>query len=213
MLALLDMSQRERISYHIDSLEWRSWFNPEFLFSDKGIRLDEVSVDVQKAVMGILRCTLSTEGYTKAVGAMRINGFLGCLVGAPRVCNEFSYNLALFGKPLATAPWGFSFYGHHLCLNVLLYRNQIVVSPCFTGAEPNFIDDPSHPHAGTRISHDEEVLGLRLMQSLSFPLQAEAQVYKLLRDPSMPHGHWIHDDQRHLCGAYRDNRVMPYEGI
>ena len=22
-----------------------------------------------------------------------------------------------------------------------------------------------------------------------------------------------HDDQRHLCGAYRDNRVVPYEGV
>lgn len=24
---------------------------------------------------------------------------------------------------------------------------------------------------------------------------------------------WNRDDQRHLCGAYRDNRIVPYEGI
>lgn len=29
----------------------------------------------------------------------------------------------------------------------------------------------------------------------------------------MPRGRWNHDDQRHLCGAYRDNRVVPYEGL
>ncbi|KAJ4348202.1 uncharacterized protein N0V89_009574 [Didymosphaeria variabile] len=29
----------------------------------------------------------------------------------------------------------------------------------------------------------------------------------------MPHGRWNHDDQRHLCGAHRDNRVVPYEGV
>ena len=29
----------------------------------------------------------------------------------------------------------------------------------------------------------------------------------------MPHGRWNHDDQRHLCGAYRDNRIVPYEGV
>ncbi len=29
----------------------------------------------------------------------------------------------------------------------------------------------------------------------------------------MPKGRWNHDDQRHLCGAYRDNRTVPYEGI
>ncbi|CAJ0552493.1 Ff.00g005710.m01.CDS01 [Fusarium sp. VM40] len=29
----------------------------------------------------------------------------------------------------------------------------------------------------------------------------------------MPNGPWNHPDQRHLCGAYRDNSVVPYEGI
>ncbi|KAF5137979.1 hypothetical protein E5D57_001758 [Metarhizium anisopliae] len=29
----------------------------------------------------------------------------------------------------------------------------------------------------------------------------------------MPYGRWNHDDQRHLCGAYRDNRIVRYEGV
>jgi hypothetical protein len=213
LLSLLDESQRQRVVHHIDSPEWRSWSNPEFLLSDKGIRLDEVDPDVRDAALKLLEHTLSPEGYQKALGAMRINGFLGRLVNAPRICNEFSYNLAIFGTPSATSPWGFSFYGHHLCLNILLYRDQIVISPCFTGAEPNIIDDPHDPYASTRILQREERLGLQLMQSLPSQLQASAQIYKLLHDPSMPHGRWNHDDQRHLCGAYRDNRVVPYEGV
>lgn len=213
LLSLLDESQKQHIVHHIDSPEWRSWSNPEFLLSDKGIRLDEVTSDIRGAALKLLEHTLSPEGYQKALGAMRINGFLGRLVNAPRICNEFSYNLALFGTPSATSPWGFSFYGHHLCLNILLYRNQIVISPCFTGAEPNVIDDPHDPYTGARILQREERLGLELMQSLPSQLQANAQVYKLLHDPSMPHGRWNHDDQRHLCGAYRDNRVVPYEGV
>lgn len=161
--------------------------------------------------MAVLRATLSPEGYEKAVGAMRINGFLGELVKAPRVCNEYSYNFALFGTPSMDRPWGFSFYGHHLCLNVFLYRSQIVISPWFTGAEPNMIDEGTF--AGTRILQEEEKLGLKLMQNLSAEKQEMAQVYKLMKDPAMPKGRWNHDDQRHLCGAYRDNRVVPYEGI
>jgi hypothetical protein len=211
LLAQLTPAQRELVSYHIDSPEWRSWSNPEFLLSDKGIRLDEVTPTVREAALALLRATLSPEGYAKALSAMRINGFLGELVNAPRVCNEFSYNLALFGVPSATSPWGFSFYGHHLCLNVFLYRTQVVLSPWFTGAEPNLID--SGRHAGTRILQAEEALGLRLMQSLPGEQQRAAQVYALLRDPAMPRGRWNHDDQRHLCGAYRDNRVVPYEGV
>lgn len=211
LLSQLNPAQLALVQYHIDSPEWRSWSNPEFLLSSKGIRLDELTPSVRASVLAVLEATLSPEGYAKAVGAMRINGFLGELVEAPRVCNEFSYNFVLFGRPSVSGAWGFSFYGHHLCLNVFLHRTQAVISPWFTGAEPNLID--SGPHRGTRILEEEERLGLRLMQSLPPAARARAQVYKLLRDPAMPHGRWNHDDQRHLCGAYRDNRVVPYEGV
>lgn len=209
--ATLDDKQQQQLHYHIDSPEWRTWSNPEFLLSDKGLRLDEVSTGTRDAVMKVLQATLSPEGYDKAVKAMRINHFLGELVESPRVMNEFSYNFVIFGRPSTARPWGWSFYGHHLCLNVFLYRGQLVASPWFTGAEPNEID--SGPHAGTRILQVEESLGLQLMQSLSPPLREDARVYKQMHDPAMPPGRWNRDDQRHLCGAYRDNRVVPYEGI
>jgi hypothetical protein len=208
----MNEQQREASHYHIDSPEWRTWSNPEFLLSPKGIRLDEVDKELRSTTMGVLQAALSPEGYRKAVAAMRINGFLGELVEAPTVMNEFSYNFVLFGSgPSVSEPWGFAFYGHHLCLNAFFYRRQMVLSPWFTGAEPNIIDDG--PYRGTRILEQEEILGLKLMQSLPEDVQKKAQVYKQMRDPLMPHGRWNHDDQRHLCGAYRDNRVVPYEGV
>ncbi|KAI0173434.1 hypothetical protein GGR52DRAFT_387379 [Hypoxylon sp. FL1284] len=211
LVSQLTPAQAAKTLLHVDSPEWRSWSNPEFLLSDKGIRLDEVPAPVRDAALALLRATLSPEGYAKAIGAMRVNHFLGELVNAPKVMNEHSYNLALFGAPSETAPWGFSFYGHHLCLSVFLHRTQIVVSPWFTGAEPNVID--AGPHKGTRILHEEERLGLELMQGLAPGLQAQARVYADMKDASMPRGRWNHDDQRHLLGAYRDNRVVPYEGV
>lgn len=51
------------------------------------------------------------------------------------------------------------------------------------------------------------------MKSLSPVLQQKAQIYKEMHDPAMPEGRWDRDDQRHLCGAFRDNRIVPYEGI
>ncbi|KAI9372459.1 hypothetical protein BJX61DRAFT_542691 [Aspergillus egyptiacus] len=211
LLSLLTPAQTSTLCYHIDSPEWRTWSNPEFLLSDKGLRLDEVSPSIRTAILAILQTTLSPEGYDKAVKAMRINHFLGELVESPRVMNEFSYNFVLFGTPSASTPWGWSFYGHHLCLNIFLYRSQIIASPWFTGAEPNEID--SGPHAGTRILHVEESLALNLMQSLPRNLQQQAQIYTQMKDPAMPPGRWNRDDQRHLCGAYRDNRIVPYEGV
>lgn len=208
---LLDADQAKRVKYHVDAPEWRTWSNPEFLLSDKGVRLDEISPELRDKILLVLKATLSPEGYQKALGAMRVNGFLGDLVKSPAVMNEFSYNFVLFGEPSVTRPWGYALYGHHLCLNIFFYKSQIVISPWFTGAEPNLIDEGKY--SGTRILEEEEKLGLQLMQSLPADKQSRAQIYKLLRDPAMPHGRWNHDDQRHLCGAYRDNRVVPYEGI
>ncbi|RAH56046.1 hypothetical protein BO85DRAFT_423815 [Aspergillus piperis CBS 112811] len=211
VLSLADDKQRQALSYHIDSPEWRTWSNPEFLLAHKGLRLDEIDNKLRDAIMNVLKTTLSPEGYDKAVKAMRINHFLGELVESPKVMNEFSYNFVLFGRPSTTRPWGWSFYGHHLCLNIFLYKNQIVASPWFTGAEPNEIDDG--PYSGTRIMQIEEEIGLRLMQSLTPDLQRKARVFEQMHDPAMPPGRWNRDDQRHLCGAYRDNRVVPNEGI
>ena len=211
VLAKLDATQLKTVSYHVDSHEWRSWSNPEFLLSDKGIRLDELSEDVRSSILNVLKLTLSSEGYDKAISAMRVNHFLGELVESPAVMNEYSYNFVVFGKPSIDRPWGYSLYGHHLCLNIFFYRQQIFISPWFVGAEPNMID--SGPYAGTSILTREADCGLQLMQSLDESLQKQAQIYKLMHDPAMPAGRWNQDDQRHLCGAYRDNRVVPYEGI
>ncbi|KAL1898465.1 hypothetical protein Sste5346_003368 [Sporothrix stenoceras] len=211
VVSLLSAEQKKATLYHIDAPEWRTWSNPEFLLSNKGIRLDEISSELREATLKVLAASLSPEGYDKAITAMRINGFLGELVESPKVMNEFSYNFALFGTPSTTAPWGFSFYGHHLCLNIFFYKTQMVLSPWFTGAEPNLID--AGPYKGSRILTVEEAVGLELMQGLEPEVQAKAQIYKQMRDPGMPHGRWNHDDQRHLCGAYRDNRVVPYEGV
>jgi hypothetical protein len=90
------------------------------------------------------------------------------------------------------------------------------ISPTFTGAEPNVIDE--NEHSGTELLRQEGILGLELMQSLPVSSQKQAQTYKHLRDPSMlqtgdlKSDRWNHDDQRHLCGAFRDNRIVPNEG-
>lgn len=57
------------------------------------------------------------------------------------------------------------------------------------------------------------------MQSLTTDQQSTAQIYKNLHDDVMRQtgdlttDRWNKDDQRHLCGAFRDNRVVPYEGV
>ncbi|KAJ5666804.1 hypothetical protein N7462_011213 [Penicillium macrosclerotiorum] len=49
--------------------------------------------------------------------------------------------------------------------------------------------------------------------SLEPSLQMAAQRYQHLHDAAMPPGMWNPADQRHMAGAFQDNRVIPYEGI
>lgn len=150
---------------------------------------------------------------------MRINHFLGELVQLPQIMNKYSYNFLFFGTPSTSpsSPWGWLLYGHHLCLSVFFKGPQIIISPTFTGAEPNIIDEGEW--AGTAILHKEGDLGLNLMQSLAPAQQKQVQIFEKLKDEKMGTtgdlltDRWNKDDQRHLCGAFRDNRTVPYEGL
>jgi hypothetical protein len=212
----LSPDEKKQVTYPLDSREWRAWSNPEFLLRPFGLRLEEVSEDIALSVLKVMKATFSPQGYDKAIAAMRINHFLGDLCHMTKVMNKYSYNFLLFGTPSITEAWGWSLYGHHLCLNVFLKGSQIVISPTFTGAEPNVID--SGEFAGTQILDSEGTLGLRLMQSLPDSEKKKVQLFQHMYDPAMnPTGdltkdRWNPDDQRHLCGAFRDNRIVPYEG-
>ncbi|KAL1867228.1 hypothetical protein Plec18167_008769 [Paecilomyces lecythidis] len=217
LLSKLSPEQKSKLQYPVNAKEWRAWSNPEFLLRPFGLRLEEQDESIARAILAVLEASLSPEGYQKALGAMRINHFLGEVCEIPKIMNKYSYNFLLFGTPSTTEAWGWNMYGHHLCLNVFLKGSQIVISPTFTGAEPNVVDDGEF--YGTQILHAEGDIGLKLMQSLSETQQKRAQIFKKLRDPAMEQAgdltvdRWNRDDQRHLCGAFRDNRIVPYEGI
>jgi hypothetical protein len=180
--------------------------------------------------LSVVEASLSPEGYQKALSAMRVNHFLGEVVKLPNIMNKYSYNFLLFGTPSTSPsqPWGWLLYGHHLCIACFFKGPQVILSPSFTGAEPNIID--SGEWKGTEILHKEAILGLSLMQSLSTEQQQTAQIFKKLRDEDMKQVYgnsnndeskrdelitdtWGPDDQRHRCGAFRDNRIVPYEGV
>ena len=209
LMATLDPAGRARIGYPVDAHEWRSWANPEFLQHDTGLRLDEVGTDTREAALALVAATLSPAGYELARTAMTINGYLGEIVGLPRLMNEFSYNLAIYGEPSVTQPWGWHLFGHHLAINALVIGPRLVVSPVFFGAEPNTTGDgdPAGPF-GRRIE-----LARATMAALPAELRDRAITYERLVDPAMPQGRLHPGDERTLAGCFQDNRVIPHEGL
>jgi len=211
LLARVSPELRARMSFPVDSAMWRNWQNTEMYFEDYGLRLEEVSPELREAVMAVVRASLSEEGYNRSRDVMRLNRFLGDLVGAPAVLGEWSFNFCLFGTPSASEPWGWQLFGHHLCLNCFILGTQMVLSPAFWGAEPSYAD--VGPFAGTRLFEDEERAGLALIRSLDESQRARAIVAHSMVGGDLPEGRRHFADNLHLGGAHHDNRIIPYEGI
>jgi hypothetical protein len=211
LLMRLTGAERGRMCYPVDSRVWQQWQNTENHVEDYGLRLDETTDDVREAVMGVLRASLSQKGYEVSRNVMRLNRFLGDLVGGSAILGEWSYIFCLFGSPSMTDPWGWQLFGHHLSLNCLVIGGHMVLTPAFLGAEPAYAD--SGPFAGISLFEDEERLGLSLMRSLSKGQQRTAMVAHAMMGGDLPPGRWHFADHLHLGGAHQDNRIVPFEGL
>ncbi|TAQ90142.1 hypothetical protein B7494_g1563 [Chlorociboria aeruginascens] len=211
LLGVLSGEQRKEIAFEsVEVDDFRLWSNPELYINPGGLRLDECSSEIQTRIHDVLKASFSSEGYEKVYGCCITNDFLGHLVNGKGVLNEHSYNFRLFGTPSLTQPWGYSFFGHHLCLTVLFSGKRMVIGPTFLGAEPDRVDEG--PYKGLRLFQEEEMVSLRLMQSLPRELQEKATLSKGMDGKSLAGDRWNPFDERHLGGARQDNRVLPYEG-
>lgn len=210
LLSTVTPSERAKLVRPLTSVERRRWANPEIYIFRHGLRLDEVNAETRTAIFDFLKTTMSEIGYTKLRDCMYMNAFLGTLVAAPRIMNEYSYNFTLFGDPSLTEPWGWQLHGHHVVMNCQIIGAQMVMTPCFWGAEPNEVDHG--PRRGLKLFVDEESLAVQLFEVLSPELRERVVLFPSAYDPAVPPGRLVPNDHLHLCGLSQDNRIIPYEG-
>jgi hypothetical protein len=208
VLELLDDDETARFRHDLDAPQWRAWSNPEFVFHRVGLRLEDLAEEKASAVLNLVRASLSPEGFARVKEAMELNAFLGNLVALPAVMNARSYWVALFGEPSTDGPWGWQLFGHHVALNFVTVGGRDVIAPLFLGAEPALTDGSRPPLFATR-----EERAIALASSLTPAQRERAVVFASVLDPSMPPDRLHPADERHVAGAFRDNRVVPYEGI
>jgi Protein of unknown function (DUF3500) len=211
LIAAVADDDRDRLSFPVDAPEWQTWANPEFMQFDTGLRLEFQPEAVQQAALELVRASLSPEGFELVHQMMLINGYLGRVVDLETILNEFSYNIALYGEPHSTEPWGWQLFGHHAAVNCLVVEGRMSVGPVFLGAEPDQIDEG--PHAGGEPFADRVDLALELMAALTPEQRAAAIAFEDMVDAAMPEGRVHPGDERHLAGAFQDNRVIPLEGV
>ncbi|SDS10752.1 DUF3500 domain-containing protein [Microterricola viridarii] len=211
LLAGLSARQRADIGYPLRASQWRSWANPEFLQHDTGLRLEDLDQVSRHRALELVRASLSEQGFESVKTLMWVNGYLGETIDLANVMNDASYNVAIYGTPSTSEPWGWQLFGHHLALNCVVDGERMTVSPAFLGAEPSLIlESPIGPVDvfGARIAHARA-----LMAGLTPAEQAEVLSYPEMVDPAMPLGRLHPGDERHLGGCFQDNRIVPFEGI
>ena len=211
LLAQLSPEQRKAACLPLESRERELWQNSIARYENFGLRLDEVPAVLREAAMAVVRASLSTAGYENTRNLMKLNAFLGELVGAPLLLGEWSYQLHIFGEPSLTEPWGWQISGHHLIVTCFVLGEQMTLTPTFMGAEPRYAD--AGKYAGTVAFEDEERLGLDFARNLSAEQKRKAIFSDSLLPDRLPPGRHQGVDGLILGGRHKNNAIIPYEGI
>ena len=197
-IASLNDTQRGRLLFPVDDLEWRRWANIH-ISTRQGVGLLEMDEHQSRAAMELLAASLSARGLKTSRDIMRLEGHLADLMDDHDQYGEKRYWFTIMGEPSMTEPWGWQIDGHHLIINYFLLRDQVVVTPMFMGSEP--ISATTGRFAGTTILDEEFKAGLALINSLD-EAQRSVAIIKQTKTTN--------DNRGEL---FQDNTIVEYAGI
>jgi len=197
-LASLSDGQRARALFALESDAWRRWSNIHPFLMRHGVCLDEMSPAQRDSALGLIRESLSTQGFQTARDIMRLNELVLAITDSRAEYGEWLYWMSILGTPSADGPWGWQIDGHHLIVNCFVLGDQIVMTPMFLGSEP--VAAHEGPYAGTRVFQAEEQGGLALMRALTPEQRRQATLAAELPGEV-------------FTAAFRDNFELKYEGI
>ncbi|HXT34808.1 MAG TPA: DUF3500 domain-containing protein [Chloroflexota bacterium] len=210
-LEALEPADRPNATLPLDAVERRQWSNIHPNFFRHGVMLEGLPAAQRERGLQLLRATLSARGFAQGRDIMRLNGLLATISGSGEQFGEWPYFLTIFGTPSATAPWGWQFDGHHLNVNCFVLGDALVITPTFMGSEPCKVT--AGALAGTEVFAVEQQAGIDLIRSLDAAQHGAAVLYPSIMPGTLPKHleHWI--DHRMQAGAFKDNAVLPYQGL
>ena len=181
-LASLDPAQRRATLHSFEDDErFDLRLAPFFL---EGLRRDGMTETQWEAWRRVLAAGLSAAGLRQVETVMSLEReverrdratWRGRLLGR-FTHGEERYYAALFGEPLAGAPWGLRFDGHHVSLNwTVTPDGRVSLLPSFLGAEPREVPADGE-RAGLRALAREEDAARALWESLAPDQRARAEL-------------------------------------
>jgi hypothetical protein len=197
-IASLSPVQLARTIYPVDDIEWRKWMNQHF-YARQGISFADMNDRQREAAFGLMRASLSTQGFELTRNIMRLNETLAELSGDHDFLGEWLYYIQIYGKPSVTDPWGWKLEGHHAIISYFVLGDQVVMTPFFIGSEP--VKAQSGKYRGIEILQKEQNDGLAMLNALP-----DAQQKKAILNFSKT-------GNNNLSEAFKDNVVIDYAGL
>lgn len=196
----LSEEQRAKTLFPVDDGEWRRWANQHGL-KRQGVCFEDMNEGQRDLAFKMIGAGLSAKGLKTTQDIMKLNETIAELSGREGEfgLGRWAYYVTIMGKPSATEPWGFQFDGHHCVINYFILKDQVVMTPLFLGSEP--VRAESGKYEGTVILQEEQNTGLALAQSLSDEQRVKAVISKEKGGVDSN------------AEAFKDNAVVPYEGI
>lgn len=187
----LTAEQREAAVFPLKHAERPTWSNlPIRMVRPSGILVGDLDDGQRAAFHDLLRASMSSQGYAKLAGIMRLDDLLfeiemARLVDAPddertRQRREFSttrdsgnYAVGVYGDP-ADDDWGWKVSGHHGAANFTVSDGRVGFTPTFVGSNPLTVE--AGKYAGWMALSHEGSRGVELMLSLTAEQQAAARL-------------------------------------
>jgi uncharacterized protein DUF3500 len=210
-LAILDSEQQQRCRFDLASDAWRRWWNIHPYLMRHGVLLEDLTQQQREVALAVVKQTLSAAGFQTARDVMRLNHTIGEITGSWTEYGEWVYFMSVFGEPSEHEPWGWQIDGHHLIVNCFVIGDQVSITPVFMGSEPVVAE--TGIYAGTSVLQTEQNEGLAFIQSFNAQQRAKAILYDSILSTVLPPERGIGSDGRVQTAAFRDNMVIPYEGI
>jgi hypothetical protein len=190
--------QLARTIYPVDDVQWRKWMNQHF-YARQGVSFADMTDRQREAAFGLIRSSLSSQGFELTRNIMRLNETLAELAEDHDFLGEWLYYIQIYGKPSATDPWGWKLEGHHAIINYFVLGDQVVMTPLFIGSEP--VKAPSGKYKGIEILQKEQDDGLEMLKALP-----ETQRKRAILEFSKT-------GNNNLTEAFKDNVVIDYAGL
>ena len=191
-LATLTASQRDAATYPFTGEHRTNWSNvPMFVHARPGLRIADLTNRQRQAAHDLLRASMSSQGYQKVAGVMRLDGIHGNRTlealdrdGPAEDARAYyreeaesfgpgSYSVAIFGDPNADSDWGWLVQGHHMGASFTVADGRTGFTPLFLGATPHVLERGIY--AGWSALSHEVTRGFELLAALT-PEQRTAAV-------------------------------------